>query len=148
MSAKGSIISEHRYEDMDKKVPGFGIRDFIFLACIFLGLLLVFLSQRKIAKPGKYVLVTVSGQEYTKVPLVNAVSLTIDIEKDGVVTNILHVENGAAFITDAECPDKLCVKQGKISRLNETIVCLPNEVVVTVTGEETQDRDIDAVSGR
>ncbi len=130
------------------KTPGFGVRDIVFLSCIFLGLLFAFLSQRKVTDPGKYIVVTVSGEEFTKVPLVNAVTLTIDIEKDGVVTNVLHVEKGEAYVTDAKCPDKLCEKQGKISRLNETIVCLPNEVVVTVTGDEVQDSDIDAVSGR
>ena len=37
---------------------------------------------------------------------------------------------------DANCPDKLCVKQGKISKDGETITCLPNKVTVTVYGED------------
>jgi hypothetical protein len=37
---------------------------------------------------------------------------------------------------DADCPDKLCEKTGKISKNGETIVCLPHRVVVEIQGGE------------
>ena len=46
----------------------------------------------------------------------------------------LVVENGKAYLSDANCPDKLCVHQGKISMTGETITCLPNKLTVTVYG--------------
>ena len=39
-------------------------------------------------------------------------------------------------MADADCPDKLCVRQGKIHRNGETITCLPNKLTVTVIDEE------------
>ena len=51
-------------------------------------------------------------------------------------TNILHIEGGKAWLDDANCPDKLCVNQGKISNNGETITCLPNKLTITVYGEE------------
>ena len=51
-------------------------------------------------------------------------------------TNILHIEDGVAWLVDANCPDKLCVHQGKISRTNELISCKPNKLTVTVYGAE------------
>ena len=58
-------------------------------------------------------------------------------------TNILRIENGAAYLIEANCPDHLCVKQGKINKNGQTITCLPNKLTVTVYGE---DNDVDLVS--
>ena len=40
-------------------------------------------------------------------------------------------------MTDADCPDLLCVHQRALDRKNETIVCLPNKVVIK--GESAED---------
>ena len=50
-------------------------------------------------------------------------------------------KDGTADITEADCPDKLCVHQRAISKTKETIVCLPNKVVVEVTGSEESELD-------
>lgn len=55
--------------------------------------------------------------------------------------NTLVIENGAAYMRDADCPDKLCIRQGKIGKNGGTIVCLPNKIVV-----ETSGGSADAVS--
>jgi len=49
-------------------------------------------------------------------------------------TNTLIIKNGTAHMEDADCPDKLCVKQGTISRSGQCITCLPNRVTVTIEG--------------
>ncbi len=36
---------------------------------------------------------------------------------------------------ESSCPDKTCIKQGRIDRPGEIIVCLPNKVTVEITGE-------------
>ena len=60
-------------------------------------------------------------------------------------TNTLVIENGAAYMVSADCPDKLCVKRGPIRYDGENIVCLPHKLTVTVTGSGAAD--FDAVSG-
>ena len=60
-------------------------------------------------------------------------------------TNILVIENGAAYLSDANCPDQLCVKMGKIRYTGQTITCLPNKLTVTVEGGE--DDGVDFVVG-
>ena len=47
-------------------------------------------------------------------------------------SNILTINNGKADMIEADCPDKLCVEQRSISKNNESIICLPNEVIVEV----------------
>ena len=49
--------------------------------------------------------------------------------------NRVVIENGAAYVEDADCPDKYCMKYKPISKGNETIVCLPHRLVVEVTGK-------------
>lgn len=60
-------------------------------------------------------------------------------------TNTLVIENGAAYMISADCPDVLCVKRGPVRYAGETIVCLPHALTVTVTGFGAAD--FDAVSG-
>ena len=59
-------------------------------------------------------------------------------------TNILIIKDGVADMTEADCPDKLCVNQKSISKNHENIICLPNKVIVEV--ESSEDSEYDAVT--
>ncbi len=61
-------------------------------------------------------------------------------------TNLLIIRDGQVWMEEADCPDRLCVRQGAVSRVGESIICLPHELVVTVEGEETDD-GLDGVAG-
>ena len=50
--------------------------------------------------------------------------------------NTVLIENDGVSMAEADCPDKLCVKQGKIKRGTLPIVCLPNRVVVRLCDGE------------
>lgn len=54
-------------------------------------------------------------------------------------TNILVIKNGEAYLTYADCPDKVCVHTGKIKYVGQSIVCLPNRLSVTVIGDSGVD---------
>lgn len=84
------------------------------------------------------VVVTVEGEEYGVYEL--SKEQTIDING----TNTLVIAKGEADMTDADCPDKLCVHQRAISRDGESIICLPNKVVVSV--ESSESSGLDAVT--
>ena len=57
-------------------------------------------------------------------------------------TNTLVIENGQAYLSHANCPDQLCVKQGKKKLDGQTITCLPNKLTVTVVGGQSDNVDI------
>ncbi len=38
-------------------------------------------------------------------------------------------------MTEADCPDRICVKEGWVSRMGECITCLPNKLIVEVVKE-------------
>ncbi len=50
-------------------------------------------------------------------------------------TNTIIIENGQAYMIDADCPDKICEEMGRISKPGETIVCLPHQLVVEISDE-------------
>lgn len=55
-------------------------------------------------------------------------------------SNTLVVKDGVAYMSESSCKDHLCEKMGKISKVGETIICLPNEVFVKViSGEDGYD---------
>lgn len=60
-------------------------------------------------------------------------------------TNTLVIENGAAYMAAADCPDGLCVRRGPVRYAGESIICLPHALTVTVTGPGAAG--FDAVSG-
>lgn len=88
---------------------------------------------------GARVVVTVDGEVYGTYSLSENQEIPIVI--DGRTSNVLVIEDGAADMIEADCPDKLCVHQRAISKDNETIVCLPNKVVVEVMGSEETGLD-------
>lgn len=46
--------------------------------------------------------------------------------------NILVIERGKAYISEADCHEQICVKHNAISKTGETIVCLPHSLVIEV----------------
>ena len=75
--------------------------------------------------------------------LLNSFKKTINVIIDnGTVTNVLIIKNHTADMVEATCPDKLCIKQKAISKDNESIVCLPNKVIATVTSNTKSDIDV------
>ena len=51
------------------------------------------------------------------------------------------IENGKVKMKEADCPDQICVHHRAISKNRETIVCLPNKVVVEIVSSEESELD-------
>lgn len=47
----------------------------------------------------------------------------------------VFVMDGKVWIEDSDCPDKVCEHTGKIAYENQTIVCVPNKVIVRISGD-------------
>ena len=83
--------------------------------------------------------ITIDGERYQTLSL--SKNTTIELPA-GNGSNILTIRDGAADMTDADCPDQLCVKQKAISHTGETLVCLPHKVVVKVINNSNETEDI------
>ncbi|SDH26402.1 hypothetical protein SAMN05421493_10150 [Pseudobutyrivibrio sp. 49] len=109
----------------------------LIIAFTILGITRVW--QRNNTDESAMVIVTVDGQEMGRFPLNQDMEQRFDFP-DGSY-NVLRIYDGNAEISEASCPDQICVKHHKIHYTNETIVCLPNKLVVEITGGEVSDVD-------
>ncbi|EFE14662.1 hypothetical protein CLOM621_05493 [Clostridium sp. M62/1] len=108
-------------------------RDLLLLAVLLAAAALLFAGREFFAgRPAVMVSVSVDGTEIMTLDLNR--NDDIVIESGNGQTNHLIIEDGKAFLTEASCPDKLCVRQGAISETGQSIVCLPNRVIVTIVG--------------
>lgn len=103
---------------MKKKELTFIIGIVVFALILWAGMYFV--------RRGHYgtVRITVNGEEYG----------TYSLAKDQVIqindTNVCEIKDGEIHMTEANCPDHLCMKQKAVDSTGGTIVCLPNKVVI------------------
>ena len=114
-------------------------KDFLFGGGILAVALVLFLVMKVTgSEAGNRIQVTVDGEVY------GTYSLTEDqvIEvKEGDFYNRIRIEDGKAYMEEANCPDGYCERQGKISGGAQTIVCLPHKLVVEVLEADDTSRD-------
>jgi hypothetical protein len=56
--------------------------------------------------------------------------------------NKIIIENGYVFIEDADCNDKICIAEGKINKIGDSIICLPHKLVIIIKGEGEAPADL------
>lgn len=103
--------------------------DFILIAVIIAVALASFLVFTFFQKDGGYISVSVNGNKVAEYPLNKDLKEDISTEYG---KNILVIKNGEAYISSADCPDKICVGHRAISKTGQSIVCLPHKLVVSV----------------
>ena len=111
----------------------------LLLAAAVVGLLAV----RAHRQTGSLVQVTQDGQVTDTFPLSR--NLTRRYESPSGGYNIVVVEDGAVRVTEASCPDKICVRHGPTDQTADPIVCLPNRLVVEILAPDGTDQ-LDGVS--
>lgn len=47
-------------------------------------------------------------------------------------TNTIIIKDGVVYMSDSSCKNQICVNTGKILKKGESIICLPNRVVVEI----------------
>ncbi len=115
----------------------------VFLLVIAASIAVWFL-HKSFAKPPKTAQILQNGVVIRTVDLEN-VSEPYEFEvvsEDGG-RNVVRVENSRIGVVDADCPDKICVRQGFITSGVLPIVCLPHKLSVVITDES----GVDAVAG-
>ncbi len=122
--------------------------DLIIIAAVLalsVASLVIFRFIRGFAEPAA-VEIRVNGSLTATYPLNIDRSFTVEGFNGGMVYGV--IKDGVVDVTDATCPDRICVDHSAISHTGESIVCLPNRVVVTISSHKTEADTIDAISGR
>lgn len=106
------------------------------LAVVCVLLLILYVPKNNV---GAYVEIEVDGRQVQSLPLDENTSYDISTEYG---ENTLVIEDGYAFMSDADCPDRICVRHRKINKNGESIICLPHKVVVSIVSADESEVDL------
>lgn len=87
-----------------------------------------------------YVEITTDGKPYRTYPLNKSTNEALTINT-ALGKNIIEIKNQKVRILDADCKDKICIKDGYISKPGQVLVCLPHKVVVQIKGQKQLETD-------
>ena len=80
----------------------------------------------------------------------NALYGVYDLQEDRVIrireTNVCEIRDGEVRMTEADCPDQLCVRTKEITEKGGSIVCLPNHIILRVTDAEPVGQGVDSIA--
>ncbi|MGL5440544.1 MAG: NusG domain II-containing protein [Filifactoraceae bacterium] len=85
--------------------------------------------------------ISVDGKEFGSYNLEKDQKIDINLKGKH---NVVEIKNKTVKMVEADCPDKYCVNHGEINKGYETIVCLPNKIIVEFSNKKTR---IDTVVG-
>ncbi len=92
---------------------------------------------------------------YYKSELIKTVDLSKGEDKTFSIPQSDHIEfhltsDGKICFEDSDCPDKVCIKAGRLSKVGQTAACLPNEVFLKIVpkNDNRSDDDIDMIIGK
>lgn len=115
-------------------------RDFILIALLLIMSAVFFVYNRKIdEKEGKVIQIYSNNKLYKEISIDEETEFKI---KDGSGYNIVKVHDGGVEVTEANCPDKVCVNTGHISKPSQTIVCVPNKLSIKIIDSSSDDHDV------
>jgi len=97
----------------------------------------IFSKMLAINYKSTYANIKVSGKFYDNIPLSSFKGEQALIIKTKHGNNTILVKDGTIKVIDADCNDSLCVKQGLASKVGESIICLPHELIIEIKGDES-----------
>lgn len=118
------------------------LADKILIAVLLVAIAASTLSVRFLAGEGSAVLIQQDGATVYTMDLREHRTVTLQGRLGPVVVETM---NGRVAVTRASCPNHICVRTGWRSRAGEVIVCVPNKIVVRITGQ--QEGGVRAVTG-
>lgn len=92
---------------------------------------------------GSFLTVYKNNSIYKIIPLNENKKFKIDIDGH---SNEFEINNFVVKMIDSNCKDKYCLDQKGIEYFSETIVCLPNSLVLKISKGNLKDNDIDDLS--
>ncbi len=88
----------------------------------------------------RYAVIYVDGRKFQEIKL--GEDLHYEIETDnGRGHNVIQINGFDISMKEADCFDQICVRQGIIFKIGQSIVCLPNRVFIEITGKEPPEID-------
>ena len=106
----------------------------LVISMITLGLL-SFLGLNLLRQPGSVVQVLVHDHQYQQYPLQQEQRVLINSQQGSLE---IQIANGKVWVFRSSCPTKTCMTMGKISRVGQVIVCIPNGILIRIAGKREE----------
>ena len=117
--------------------------DIKLIGILLAGFLVIFCFLQFGKRAGEAVVVSVDSVEVANFSLSEDITYEIEGYEGG--HNTLVIKDGKAHLEDSSCPDHLCEHMGEIDKVGQSIICLPNRVVVEIRNKSgsnsTQEYD-------
>jgi len=93
----------------------------------------------------KQVVIEIDGHHYQTLPINYNSNFKIKFPQNKFIE--LTIKNDQVWVVQetVSCPKKICIKTGKISKVGQSIVCLPNKAVVYIEGKSEEVNKVDEV---
>lgn len=102
---------------------------------------LIFFKTSQKSSKNNYAIIQVDGKIHKKIDLSKvkkSEKVNLNLPNGN---NTLLIENNSISMDSANCNDALCVKQGNISKVGQTIICLPHKLIIEIKGDELDSKD-------
>lgn len=116
----------------------------IVLVALGLAASAVLAMQGGDAGAGAKVVIKSGGSVYATYPLSEKKTLVVPAPQESEagsnesehpdLYNVVIIDDGSVSVSEASCKNKVCVRHGSISHTGESIVCLPNRLIVSIEG--------------
>ena len=115
---------------------------FLLLAAVVLSAGFILLKKEKPSAP--VARITRDGELLREIPLDEVEESYSFVVEDELGSNTILVEPGRIRVSEADCPDQVCVNQGFISDGTVPVVCLPHQLMIEIVGGGSE---FDAAAG-
>lgn len=112
---------------------------YLAAAAIAAAFLLWMIQYFVLSSQGHQITIMQNGEVVGTYSLAEESMLTFTDERGG--RNVLVIQGGEAYMSEADCPDGLCMRQKAITKRGESIICLPHRLVAEVTAGEEAEMD-------
>jgi hypothetical protein len=116
--------------------------DIFILGLLIVAIISWFVMDNFLSGSGnKQVVIQVNGEHYQTLTLENDQRFKITYPENKYIE--IAIKNKNVWVVDetVDCPRKICVKTGKISKAGQSIVCLPNKAVIYIKEEQVSNVD-------
>lgn len=116
------------------KTPLFRKSDLIIIAVCLVAALIFFLPSLFSSDEKLTAVIMHNGEAVKEIVLSDDTDEAIEI--DGVV---IKASGRNIYFEESDCPDKICVRSGKLTSKGESAACVPNRVSVYIKGTDNFD---------
>jgi hypothetical protein len=113
--------------------------DKILVVVIVILAIISLVAVNRLKQPGQIVIIEVAGRMVHQLNLNEAREISV---AGPIGTTRVKIDHHAVQVISSDCPEKLCIKTGKIRHAGEIIVCVPNKVVVKITEKRKTQFDV------